>query len=389
MGVTSSRLEKALAEYPESERYFGLENFGNTCYANSVLQSLYFCQPFRRQVLEYAQNGMARSADENLLTCLADLFVQIHSQRKRTGVLAPKRFVQRLKKDNELFRSYMHQDAHEFLNYLLNECSELLEKEAKAKRPVEPPSDAANAGSSSQQEQQRQRPESGQSARSSSSSVAEAAPPKKPAPPPTWIHDLFQGTLVSETKCLACSTITTREEAFYDLSLDIEQNCSVTACLKNFSEMEELNGEDRFFCDACKGLQDAERTMKIKALPRVLCLHLKRFKYIEQQDRMRKLNYRVVFPFELKLRNTSDDCSSLDDCYDLFAVVVHVGQGPNHGHYVSFIKSSERWLLLDDELVETVQESHVQQAFGTTQEYASNAEHGYILLYERRDASSA
>ena len=84
------------------------------------------------------------------------------------------------------------QDAHEFLNYLLNECSELLEKEAKAKRPVEPPSDAANAGSSSQQEQQRQRPESGQSARSSSSSVAEAAPPKKPAPPPTWIHDLFQ-----------------------------------------------------------------------------------------------------------------------------------------------------------------------------------------------------
>ena len=35
--------------------------------------------------------------------------LQIHSQRKRTGVLAPKRFVQRLKKDNELFRSYMHQ----------------------------------------------------------------------------------------------------------------------------------------------------------------------------------------------------------------------------------------------------------------------------------------
>ena len=44
----------------------------------------------------------------------------------------------------------------------------------------------------------------------------------------------MEGTLVSETKCLACSTITTREEAFYDLSLDIEQNCSVTACLKNF-----------------------------------------------------------------------------------------------------------------------------------------------------------
>ena len=83
------------------------------------------------------------------------------------------------------------QDAHEFLNYLLNECSELLEREAKAKRPVEPPSPAENADSSSQQEQQRQRQESGQSA-DSSSSTAEGIPEKKAAPPPTWIHDLFQ-----------------------------------------------------------------------------------------------------------------------------------------------------------------------------------------------------
>ena len=60
---------------------------------------------------------------------------------------------------------------------------------------------------------------------------------------------------------------------------------ALSACVYVCSGMEELNGEDRFFCDACKGLQDAERTMKIKALPRVLCLHLKRFKYIEQQDR--------------------------------------------------------------------------------------------------------
>jgi ubiquitin carboxyl-terminal hydrolase 12/46 len=39
MGAASSRLEKVLGEqFPEGERYFGLENFGNTCYCNSVLQ---------------------------------------------------------------------------------------------------------------------------------------------------------------------------------------------------------------------------------------------------------------------------------------------------------------------------------------------------------------
>ena len=46
---------------------------------------------------------------------------------------------------------------------------------------------------------------------------------------------------------------------------------------------------------------------------------------------MRKLMYRVVFPFELKLRNTTADCLDADDTYNLLAVVVHVGSGPNHG----------------------------------------------------------
>ena len=35
--------------------------------------------------------------------------MQINNKKKKTGVIAPKKFVQRLKRDNELFRSYMHQ----------------------------------------------------------------------------------------------------------------------------------------------------------------------------------------------------------------------------------------------------------------------------------------
>ena len=48
----------------------------------------------------------------------------------------------------------------------------------------------------------------------------------------TWIHDIFEGTLTNETKCLCCETVRTREESFLDLSLDIEQNSSVTSCLR-------------------------------------------------------------------------------------------------------------------------------------------------------------
>ena len=45
-----------------------------------MLQSLYFCQPFRRRLLEYAARPSAKDADENLLTCLAELFVQVRTQ---------------------------------------------------------------------------------------------------------------------------------------------------------------------------------------------------------------------------------------------------------------------------------------------------------------------
>ncbi|MQL72574.1 hypothetical protein Taro_004939 [Colocasia esculenta] len=368
MGAAGSKLEKALGDqFPEGERYFGLENFGNTCYCNSVLQALYFCVPFREQLLDYySSNKNPGDAEENLLTCLADLFTQISSQKKKTGVIAPKRFVQRVKKENELFRSYMHQDAHEFLNFLLNELVDILEKESKAAKT----SPEVSSSSSSEK-----------TANGPSNPVANGV--KEPLL--TWVHKIFQGTLTNETRCLRCETVTARDETFLDLSLDIEQNSSITSCLKNFSSTETLNAEDKFFCDKCCSLQEAQKRMKIKKLPHILVIHLKRFKYIEQLGRNKKLSYRVVFPMELKLSNTIDD----DDTeYSLFAVVVHVGSGPNHGHYVSLVKSHNHWLFFDDENVEMIDETAVQTFFGSAQEYSSNTDHGYILFYERVNGAS-
>ncbi|PON47669.1 Ubiquitinyl hydrolase [Parasponia andersonii] len=328
MGAAGSKLEKALGDqFPEGERYFGLENFGNTCYCNSVLQ--------------------------------------ICSQKKKTGVIAPKRFVQRLKKQNELFRSYMHQDAHEFLNFLLNELVDILEKEAQAPKNDQESSSPPEALTNGLR-----------------NALANGT---QKEPLVTWVHKNFQGILTNETRCLRCETVTARDETFFDLSLDIEQNSSITSCLKNFSSTETLNAEDKFFCDKCCSLQEAQKRMKIKKPPQVLVIHLKRFKYIEQLGRYKKLSYRVVFPLELKLSNTVEDA---DLEYSLFAVVVHVGSGPNHGHYVSLVKSHNHWLFFDDENVEMIDESAVQTFFGSAQEYSSNTDHGYILFYESLGTSS-
>lgn len=74
-----------------------LWQFGNTCYCNSVLQALYFCRPFRENVLAYKAQQKKK---ENLLTCLADLFHSIATQKKKVGVIPPKKFISRLRKEN-------------------------------------------------------------------------------------------------------------------------------------------------------------------------------------------------------------------------------------------------------------------------------------------------
>nr|CAB3446988.1 unnamed protein product [Digitaria exilis] len=306
MGSGLSKLERAFGDqFPEGERYFGLENFGNTCYCNSVLQ--------------------------------------ISASKKKTGVIAPKRFIQMVRKLNEYFRGYMHQDAHEFLNFLLNEIVDILEKE------------------------------------SSSAKVS----PETTSPEKDFVHRyrfFLQGTLTNETRCLMCETVTAKDETFFDLSVDIEQNSSLTSCLKNFFSTETLNADDKFFCDKCCSLQEAEKRMKIKKVPEILVIHLKRFKFIEQLNRHKKLSYRVVYPLELKLSSNSDDA----DCeYSLFAVVVHLGSGPNQGHYVAKIKSHDHWLSFDDDNVEMIPESTLQTFYGSSREYSGNTDHGYILFYER------
>ena len=128
--------------------------------------------------------------------------------------------------------------------------------------------------------------------------------------------------------------------------------------MRKFSSSEALRAENKFFCDACCSLQEANKCMRIKRLPNILALHLKRFKYIEQLQRFKKLSYRISFPLELKLTNTSDQTDNPDRLYTLFAVVVHVGSGPNHGHYISLVRSHTHWLLFDDESVELIDEAN-------------------------------
>ncbi|CAM9174487.1 unnamed protein product [Ectocarpus sp. 6 AP-2014] len=509
MGVGASHQTKLEREFGDigdgdgQERFFGLENFGNTCYCNSVLQALYFCEPLRHHLAQVREEdtsgggsrdgsssgggGGSGGSGKTVLSELAELFSSISNQKRRSGHLAPTEFLRTLRERNELFRGNRQQDAHEFFNFVLNEMADSVVARRKLReeaatvqehkqrfqqngshhhRQTHGSNGNTQTNSSQQQQQQDPRRSSTWSKMSSfkgsfgnglknasqpasaEGAAAAATPSVAPAADctapsaavgghaggmsgsdpgegesaagvdggggntrgnrrtsdganesggETWVHRIFQGVLTNQTKCLCCETVSNRDEPFMDLSLDVEQNSSVSACLRNFSSTETLTKKNKFFCETCYALQEAEKKIRLKRLPRVLTLHLKRFKYVESLENFSKLSHRVVFPLELRTPNMTDAAGEADadgrlyrqasSCislvfHALFAVVVHIGRGPNHGHYVAVVKSGGRWLLFDDEIVELVNEQVLKQCFGLARPASAATNTGYLLLYD-------
>lgn len=305
---------------------------------------------------------------ESMFTSLKDIFEAITVEKNRHGVVSPVRFLEVLRRENEMFRSAMHQDAHEFLNLLLNSVIDGIEdhekKQEANRKELEHPGENGDAV----------KPANNVVSWPSTLPLASSNSRTK------WLREMFEGTSTSETRCLTCETVSQRDEPFLDLSVDLEQHSSVTACLNRYSEEEMLCERNKFHCDNCGGLQEAEKRMKIKRLPQILALHLKRFKYTEDLARLQKLHHKVVYPYHLRLFNTTYDAEDPDRLYELYAVVVHIGGGPYHGHYVAIIKTQDRgWLLFDDEMVEPVDRSYVKNFFGDKSGLAT----AYVLFYRQ------
>ncbi|KAI0855341.1 cysteine proteinase [Xylaria cubensis] len=429
-----------------SDKFFGMENFGNTCYCNSIVQALFYTTAFREQVLNFPPlsppdtpngsrprvnvqirapntNGNAQvdangkknpsekkppttaipqpgqpikpedkpdtpeykkkqamlkgpilelaqestsayGMEECTFTGLRDIFMALVESNTRTGVLSPQRFLEIFKRDNEMFRNSMHQDAHEFYGLVLNDV--IANVESTAQRLLNCEAERSVDGMTD-------------SLRTALSAVAKTRANGTNSPGTGWVHDIFEGLLTSETRCLTCETASQRDETFLDLSIDLEEHTSVTSCLQKFSAEEMLCERNKFHCDHCGGLQEAEKRMKVKRLPKVLALHLKRFKYTEDYSRLQKLFHRVVYPYQLRMFNTTPDAEDPDRLYELYAVVIHIGGNAYHGHYVSVIKTEDRgWLLFDDEMVEPVDKHYVRNFFGDKPGMAC----AYVLFYQ-------
>lgn len=120
------------------------------------------------------------------------------------------------------------------------------------------------------------------------------------------IKQLFEGTLRSVLVCQECGGKRTQREPFVNVSLTLSEEVerleaengnndskiriSVETCLEHFILPEKLG--DSVQCPSCKKKTPHQKQHTFSKLPKVLCLHLKRF----DAARNRKIDEFVSFP---------------------------------------------------------------------------------------------
>ncbi|XP_030456379.1 ubiquitin carboxyl-terminal hydrolase 23 [Syzygium oleosum] len=301
----------------------GLENLGNTCFLNSVLQCLTYTEP----LAAYLQSGKHQNSCRiNGFCALCAIQKHVSRALKSTGrILAPKDLVSNLRCISRNFRNARQEDAHE---YMVN----LLESMHKCCLPSGVPTESPSAYDKS------------------------------------LVHKIFGGRLRSQVKCMQCSYCSNTFDPFLDLSLEIAKADSVGKALKHFTAAEQLDGGERQYqCQRCKQKVRALKQLTVHKAPYVLTIHLKRF-----HDPTQKINKSVQFDTALDLKPFVSGSYEGDLKYTLYGVLVHHGWSTHSGHYYCYVRTSTNmWYSLDDNQVHQVSESKVLQ------------QKAYMLFYVR------
>ncbi|KAM0020573.1 putative ubiquitinyl hydrolase 1 [Helianthus debilis subsp. tardiflorus] len=291
----------------------GLENLGNTCFLNSVLQCLTYTEP----LAAYLQSG------KHQVTCRKSGFCALCAIQKHVSralqlsgrSLAPKDLVSNLRCISRTFRNSRQEDAHE---YMVN----LLESMHKCCLPNGVPSESQSAYDRS------------------------------------LVHKIFGGRLRSQVKCMQCNYCSNKFDPFLDLSLEILRADTIYKAFANFTAKEQLDGgAKQYQCQQCKQKVKALKQLTIHKPPNVLTVHLKRFgSHVSGQ----KIDKKIQFGPTLDLKPFVTGPYDGDLKYTLYGVLVHAGWSTHSGHYYCFVRtSSGMWYSLDDNRVYQVSEKKV------------------------------
>ncbi|CAF3442376.1 unnamed protein product [Rotaria sp. Silwood1] len=342
----------------------GLQNLGNTCFMNSVLQCLSNTKPLllfclQNNLENYLNTSTTSVMKGALMQEYANLIHKMWLLPEDRSVVSPLSFKNTIGKFAPRFTGYSEQDSQEFLRYLLQGLSEDVNRVRQKPVPV--------IVDEKQEERMRERDR------------AKASWDRCLRYENSPLVDIFAGQLKSTLECSYCGYQSITFDMFWDLSLPLPRNRSSTTlqeCIQLFMSKEELNDDEEPMCTKCKKKRPCTKQLSIQKCPEILVLHLKRF----SQTRGRtKLNTHVDFPItNLRLDGLTDIMSESHEgpipTYNLFGISNHSGTVYT-GHYLAQCKHpfTHKWHEFNDSNI------HLINDISTI--ISADA---YVLFYERK-----
>ena len=281
------------AEHPI---FKGLDNLGQTCYFNCIVQCLFHCPLFRDAI----ENVPPSARTIPILRELQRLFTRMARPTSSTH-LSPSRCFSAAMKIPECERAGMNKNRQEDARGFFLMLVEHFRKKLKQ------------------------------------------------------LSELFKGELLSTVSCQRCSysramnvpfkflAISLPADSNEQYSYDIQRTHDIEGLLDDFVRPEFIT----YRCDHCGVQGIAEKKLDILRTPQILVLGLKRF------DSLQKINDFVAFPSELGLKYASAG-NEEHQRYQITGVVVHEGPSINAGHYLSYVYSEGIWLETNDSSVREV-----------------------------------
>ncbi|XP_011313993.1 ubiquitin carboxyl-terminal hydrolase 35 [Fopius arisanus] len=372
-----------------NEGKVGLTNLGNTCYMNSVLQALVMTRQFCHEVISYKP-----SADTNanvILRKLQNLFALLLYSKRRT--LSPTEVLQASRPS--YFTPGQQQDSSEFLCHLLDVMyeqekshppqSDDLEMKILKSTPEEQDVEDMNVESEdrgikrwitegdltegtplerktqsladfSDGDDLAQTPQLSDSHSDSTDSGIQSVGGEDSSTP-NLVHRVFGGESKITYQCAQCDTSSHNTDKFRDLQLcfpeEIQETTEVSVqdLINYYLAPENLTGDNKYRCDKCMKLCDAQRIIKLLRAPAHLILTLKHFHYDTESRLRTKLRHKVRYDEKIQL-NVSTPISNETETYQLYAAVVHSGYSMDYGHYFTYASDSKQnWYKFNDSYV--------------------------------------
>ena len=363
-------IRESIRGVPPAPGCVGLQNLGNSCFMNSIVQCLnqvdvltkYFLKGHWREELNrenpLSSGGLVATAYCGLLSDIwsGDYCALAPRTLKKTiGIFAPQ------------FNNIHQHDSQEFCGFLMDGLHEDLNR-VKEKPYVE---DLECRGM-----------------------------PDSKAAVESWrrhllrhdsiIVDHCQGMYRSHVTCPQCGRESVKFDVFSTIPLPLArgkkgESAPLEDCLEQLTMGEQLDEDNAFYCAGCKEHVCALKMIALWSVPDILILQIKRFTYnhcdINKGIVRTKLEDVVEFPVDtLDLRSVVlGPCDpAAPPVYQLFGVSEHSGLTANSGHYTATVRNSidSHWYRFND--------SHV----GATTGEASITGGAYLLFYQRKKGSS-